>query len=202
MSNYEYIVASLPAISLEWKFGEGDSFGSLVSQIKSLLDKADRKTVDRLLDGYKEECMTAEFYEDCLKHPNPFIRKFFAFDLHVRNAKARFLNKAFGRPEEQDTIRIPVTGEFAWEARLSDSLAKTDLLERERSMDALMWDAIGEMTRFNYLDLDVILGFIARLHIVARWLELDEQAGREMFVSLVDEVRSTFKGVEYVAPQE
>ena len=69
-------------------------------------------------------------------------------------------------------------------------------------MDALMWDAIGEMTRFNYFDLDVILGFIARLHIVARWLELDEQAGREMFVSLVDEVRSTFKGVEYVAPQE
>ena len=33
--------------------------------------------------------------------------------------------------------------------------------------------------------------------IIQRWLKLDEQTGREMFRRLVEEVRGTFKGVEY-----
>ena len=202
MNNYEYIIASLPALSLDWKFGEGDSFGSVVAEIKSRLGKDDGKAVDFLLDGYKEECMTKEFYEASLRHSNTFIRKFFAFDLNVRNGKARFLNKAFGRPPEMDTIQVGAAGEFSREAALGEALAKTDLLERERSLDELMWNEIDQMTRFNYFDLDSILGYIARLHIIARWLELDEKTGREMFVRLVDEVRATFKGVDYVPPQE
>ena len=32
---------------------------------------------------------------------------------------------------------------------------------------------------------------------IRRWLLLDEEAGRAMFKRLVDEVRGTFKGVEY-----
>ena len=60
-----------------------------------------------------------------------------------------------------------------------------------------MWEKIGNLTTFNYFDIDAILGFITKLNIVARWYKLDEQTGREMFKKLVDEVRGTFKGVEY-----
>ncbi len=42
-----------------------------------------------------------------------------------------------------------------------------------------------------------MLGFLAKLHIIARWAELDEQAGRARFAALVKEVQSTFKGVDY-----
>ncbi len=45
--------------------------------------------------------------------------------------------------------------------------------------------------------MNVILSFILKLHIIDRWHILDEQTGREMFRKLVDEVRGTFKGVEY-----
>ena len=60
-----------------------------------------------------------------------------------------------------------------------------------------MWDKINEITTFNYFDLDAIPGFIARLHIIGRWFALGEKTGREMFRRLVDEVRGTFKGVNY-----
>ena len=45
--------------------------------------------------------------------------------------------------------------------------------------------------------MEAILAFVAKLKIVDRWLTLDEEQGKEMFKRLVDEVRGTFKGVNY-----
>lgn len=196
MNNYEYIISSLPAISLDWKFGEGASFETYVDWIKSQLSEADIKVVDRLLDGYKDENLTREFYEDALKDGNRFLKEYYTFDLNVRNGKARFLNKAFERPLDQDTIKLE-TGEFPEGPKLEEALNAPDLLSRERGLDSLMWDKINEITTFDYFDLEAILGFIARLHIIGRWFALDEKTGREMFRRLVDEVRGTFKGVKY-----
>ena len=196
MNNYEYIISSLPAISLDWKFGEGASFETYVDWIKSQLSEADIKVVDRLLDGYKDENLTREFYEAALKDGNRFLKEYYTFDLNVRNGKARFLNKAFERPLDQDTIKLE-TGEFPEGPRLEEALNAPDLLSRERGLDSLMWDKILEITTFDYFDLEAILGFIARLHIIGRWFALDEKTGREMFRRLVDEVRGTFKGVNY-----
>lgn len=196
MNNYEYIISSLPAISLDWKFGEGASFETYVDWIKSQLSEADIKVVDRLLDGYKDENLTREFYEAELKDSNRFLKEYYTFDLNVRNGKARFLNKAFERPLDQDTIKLE-TGEFAESPRLEEALNAPDLLSRERGLDSLMWDKILEINTFDYFDLEGILGFIARLHIIGRWFALDEKTGREMFIRLVNEVRGTFKGVKY-----
>ena len=189
MNNYEYIISSLPAISLDWKFGEGASFETYVDWIKSQLSEADIKVVDRLLDGYKDENLTREFYEAALKDSNRFLKEYYTFDLNVRN-------KAFERPLDQDTIKLE-TGEFAEGPRLEEALNAPDLLSRERGLDSLMWDKILETTTFDYFDLEAILGFIARLHIIGRWFALDEKTGREMFIRLVNEVRGTFKGVKY-----
>lgn len=196
MNNYEYIISCLPAISLDWKFGEGASFETYVDWIKSQLSEADIKVVDRLLDGYKDENLTREFYEAALKDSNRFLKEYYTFDLNVRNGKARFLNKAFERPLDQDTIKLE-TGEFAEGPRLGEALNAPDLLSRERGLDSLMWDKILEITTFDYFDLEAILGFIARLHIIGRWFALDEKTGREMFIRLVNEVSGTFKGVKY-----
>ena len=196
MNNYEYIISSLPAISLDWKFGEGTSFDTYVGWIKSQLSDSDIKVVDRLLDGFKDENLNREFYEAALKDKERFIKEYFTFDLNVRNGKARFLNKAFERPIDQDTINLEVC-EFTELQRLDEVLNAPDLLSRERGLDSMMWEKILQITTFNYFDLDAILGFIARLHIIGRWFALDEKTGREMFHRLVDEVRGTFKGVNY-----
>lgn len=201
MNNYEYIISSLPAISLDWKFSNGESFGSYVAWIKTQLDSSDIKTVNCLLQGFKDENLIPEFYEAALKSGNSFIRDYFTFDLNVRNGKARFLNKAFDRPEDQDTIEIE-TGEFQEAEALSAALQNPDLLSREQSLDSLMWNKISQLCIFNYFDINAVLAFIAKLRIIGRWLSLDENAGREMFRKLVDEVRGTFGGVEYAAPSE
>lgn len=196
MNNYEYIISSLPAISLDWKFGEGASFDTYVEWIKSQLSESDRKVVDRLLDGFKDENLTKEFYEAAVKDGNRFIKEYFTFDLNVRNGKARFLNKAFERPLDQDTVRLD-TGEFPEAQSLDEALNAPDLISRERGLDSLTWNKILEINTFDYFNLEAVLGFIARLRIIGRWFSLDEKTGREMFIRLVDEVRGTFKGVKY-----
>jgi hypothetical protein len=90
-----------------------------------------------------------------------------------------------------------VAAEFEEAPALEAVFDLGDILARERGIDDLMWDKISALTTFHYFDIEVILGFVAKLNIVARWFRLDEQTGREMFKKLVDEVRGTFKGVEY-----
>ena len=206
MGNYEYIVASLPDITTGWKFGEKGP-QDYIEEIVSLCSKKDNELIDFLLSGYMDENLNEEFYIKALSHKNRFIREFFRFDMNVRNAKVTYLNKALDRPAGKDVLTfsedapeavlMTVEAEFEEADDLETILNSGDILTRERGIDDLVWEKISKLTTFNYFDIDAILGFITKLNIVARWYKLDEQTGREMFKKLVDEVRGTFKGVEY-----
>ena len=195
MNNYHYIIAGLPDLSRDWMAGETDA-DAIIGEIKKLCSSRDVSVIEFLEDGYIAENLTEEFYLKALSHGNRFIREWFSFDLDVSNAKVRYLNRSLGRNTDKDIISIPGREPEDME-KLDAVLAGTDILSRERGMDDLYWAKAEELTLFHYFDLTVILSFIARLKIIDRWMKLDEGKGREMFRSLVDEVMSTFKGVEY-----
>ena len=197
MDNYEYIISSLPVLSPEVKPGE-PSRDSIMDFIREQLSKRDNDVVDLLLRGHDETQLGEAFYQEALSHPDRFIREYFRFDLNLRNAKVRFLNKALDRPESQDIFLEP-EGVFEEAPGVQAALATTDILARERALDDIRWEKISALNLFDYFNLDTILGFIARYRITRRWSVLDEQAGRELFRKLVQEVRGTFKGVEYNA---
>lgn len=210
MSNYHYIVASLPVLSPDYRFTK-DSPAQLLEEILELSSDKDRELIETLRSGWDKDNLTPEFYARVLAHRNRFIRDYFFFDLCVRNAKVEFLNKQVGRPagtdvlvpahtdEESGETTVTELPDFEQASRTQAALDAPDLLSRERALDQLYWDKIDELTTFDWFTIETILGFIARLHIVARWFELDEQAGREKFRTLVDEVRGSFKGVDYKA---
>lgn len=205
MNNYEYIIASLPDLTTGWKFGEKGP-EDYIEEVISLCSAKDREVIEFLLSGFESGNLDVSFYRKALGHENGFIRDYFLFDLNVRNAKVRYLNRALGRPADMDVMtlntedeenNIVEDAEFEEAAELDIVLGGNDILARERGMDDLVWDKICSLTTFSYFDLDAILGFMAKLNIVARWYRLDEQTGRDMFRRLVEEVRGTFKGVEY-----
>ena len=206
MKNYEYIIASLPDITTGWKFGEKGP-EDYIEEIVSLCSEKDQELISFLMSGYEDENLSADFYAKALTHKDQFIREYFRFDLNVRNAKVKYLTKALGREMSRDVLTFgedtdqavldAVAEEFEEAADLETVLNTGDILYRERGIDDLVWEKIESLTTFNYFDIDAVLGFITKLNIVARWYRLDEQTGREMFKKLVDEVRGTFKGVEY-----
>lgn len=197
MNNYEYIVASMPDIRPGWNFGDKGP-DAYIGEIRELCSDRDRELVDLLLSGYDDSNLNEEFYRKVTSHRNRFIREYFSFDMNVRNMKVQYLNRSLGRPAEKDVMVLSEEpAEFGEAPAVAAVLSKEDILSRERGLDDIMWEKIDSITTFDYFDIEAILGFIAKLQIVARWFRLDEQQGREMFRKLVEEVRGTFKGVEY-----
>ena len=196
MNNYEYIIASLPDFTPD-KGPAAESPEEIIEFVHSQLEEKDLALAGILEDGWNGDKLNLEFYEQALAQKNRFLREYFAFDLAVRNAKVRHLNKALGRPEDTD-IFLPIEEpDQELEATLDKIYEDTDILAKERAIDRLVWDRIDEITTFDYFDIDAILGFLAKLHIAQRWMVLDEESGRAMFRQLTQEVRSTFKGVNY-----
>ena len=195
MNNYVYIVSCLPVLTPDATL-DADA---VIEDVLSQCSERDRETISFMLDGFDGEKLSADFYRKALSHPSAFIRGWFGYDLDVRNAKARYLNRAFGRPEEMDTVVLgeDEEREFDDAPLLQGILSTEDILGREKALDDLAWKKIDELTVFDYFDLDAILGFLAKLKITDRWLKLDPATGRELFRRFTEEVRATFKGVDF-----
>ncbi|MBQ0093783.1 MAG: DUF2764 family protein [Bacteroidales bacterium] len=194
MSNYEYIIAGLPVLQ---RTADGIPAGfdaeELIAGIRSALEGKDAAGLDLLLQGFDPDSLNADFYAAALKNRSDFIRKYFEYDLLVRNTRTVWLNRSLGRDELTDTVTLPGMEDpdpFEVQA-INEVLSRSDILERERELDTLMWNRIEEINVMKVFDLDVILGFTACLKIVDRWLKLDPETGRGLFRKLVEEIRSS-----------
>ena len=194
MNNYEYIIASLPVLQAGYR-GPLDTEG-LLEEIREQLSATDAASLQLVLDGWNTSELNEEFYASAAKSRSAFIREYFLYDRQLRNAKVAWLNKSLGRPEGQDIMPAPgadtTDEDFEDQARAAEVLAGSDILERERGLDNLLWERIDSLTIMHVFDLDVILGFAAKLQIVNRWLKLDETTGRELFARLVSDMKSQY----------
>ena len=211
MSNYEYIISSLPYLTMDFKYPGQAGFNSVISDIKRDLDERDQSLVEFLLKGFSDKDLDNDFYAAALKHRNRFLREYFRFDLNLRNAKVRYLNAQLGREPDLDVMTgedpeaddVDIDGfrfsggEFEEALKVDNILSGTDLVAREKGLDDILWDKIDNLAIFHYFDIEAVLAYIAKLHIVTRWLNLDEEVGRDVFRRLLKDVRGTYKGVKY-----
>ncbi|MBQ9701546.1 MAG: DUF2764 family protein [Bacteroidales bacterium] len=210
MSNFEYIIASLPYLTVDYKYEEGQGFYTVLEEIRRDLSEKDNAALDVLLDGFDAQKLGPEFYAAAFKSSEKFLREYFRFDLMLRNAKVRYLNRELGRPEETDVVNPwnedegeeAPQWEFEEQRPIQLALEGASLLDREKQLDDITWKKIASLETFHYFDLTAVLAYVAKLHIVDRWLALDEEKGRELFHKLVQEVKGTFAGVNYQGKEE
>ena len=67
-----------------------------------------------------------------------------------------------------------------------------NILEREREMDMLYWNKIGDIVIYDVLSFNIILAFLAKANIIARWNRLDPASGEKLFRQFVNEVNETY----------
>ena len=199
MNNYEYIIASLPLLSPDATNVQVDA-DEVIADIRSQCSKKDNSLIDFLMEGYNQETLGRDFYLKALSHRDKFIREYFAFDLELRNAKVRYINSALGRAPMQDIVVLDQSEDAQQpepDPEMDAVFVADDLIQREKKIDDFIWEKVENLTLMELFTMDRILAFIVKLRIIDRWMKLDEQKGREMFRRLVDEIRGTFKGVEY-----
>jgi hypothetical protein len=207
MRNYQYIIAGLPDIALDFESGNFN-LDSIISHIVEYSSKKDARWIDWVLFGLKEENLNNHFYRAALKSKNRFVREYFGFDLMLRNIQAAYIARKtqqspdpflIGNTSITESLRLSKSQDFGLSqevelaSKLIQILENPNILEREQLMDQLRWNKANEICTFNYFDIDVILSFILRSYILKRWRELDKKRGEELFVKLIEEVRGTYK---------
>lgn len=195
--NYTYIVASMPALSPDWR-PEPGRCRAMLEWIKSQLSPDDAGIVEYVEQGFRQDDMPKEdFYRKAAVHRNRFVRSFFTADMYLKNAKVEYLNRTLGRPDGQDVLHIEDAGENTDRDRTEAIFRNTDLLSREREIDGYLWEKADEFSLFEYFSLDNILAIAAKLCIIERWASLDYETGRKLLRQLVKEVRGTYGKIEF-----
>ena len=183
MDNYEYIVASLPVLRPEDSRSDNVNAEALIAEIREQLSGRDQAVLDQLLAGYDDEQLTEDFYRQILRNKNRFLREWFRFDLDLRNATVGYLNHQLHRAPDHDKILLEEREmeEFPELEAAEHILRGKDILQRERGLDELRWHKVDEITLLDYFDLETLLGYVAKLKIIDRWLQLDPDSGGREF---------------------
>jgi len=191
VNNYVYIIASLPTFNDTDRSCSGLDADAVIEGIREQLGESDLKTFDFFLKGYEAEELTADFYAKSQESRHSFVKDYFLFDLNVRNTKVEYLNKELGRAEGTDTVSIGELDDFDEREKVEEVLHSSDILERERGLDDIMWKKISELSALENFSLNLVLSAVAKIKIIDRWLKLDADAGRELFRKFVDEIRNS-----------
>lgn len=202
MDNYHYIIAGLPDLVLS---ADNKSFSYDMLREAVYLSSApkDRRLIEWLEFGSKEENLNPHFYRAALQCKNPFIRAYFALDLEIRNRKVDFI-------QQKENTRAADSGQYKilpenyipleFTPEEADQLKKVfgteNILEKEQLLDKFKWDFLSAFNPYGIFNMNLILAFLAKGKLIDRWNKLDKKTGQEMFKRLVDEVRGTFTGIK------
>ena len=147
-----------------------------------------------------EDYLAGLYYEFAMKSSNRFLQKWFEFNLNINNLltaiacrKHDFDPKAMiiGQNEISNTIRqsnardFGLSGMFDQLEVLMRIAEETDLLEREKKIDALKWEWLDENTFFHYFGVEKVLAFVLKVEMLERWRMLSVEKGAQIFRELL-----------------
>ncbi|MCF8233795.1 MAG: DUF2764 domain-containing protein [Bacteroidales bacterium] len=155
-----------------------------------------------------ENQLTWEYYRYVTELKNTFLSEYFRFEWNLKNVMTGLMTRKYDRSVEGELVGedmlthsirkshakdFGIANEFPEVELLISVSEKTDLLEREKEIDLLKWKHIDQLNTFNYFTIEVILGHVLKTEMVNRWLQLDEESGREMFKQLLNDMKNSFK---------
>ncbi len=205
MNNFPYIIAGLPQLALDFE-SRKSNFDALVNQIYINCSKKDQKLIDWLLFGIQESNLTHHFYRMLKKLDSPFMKEYFEYDLILRNIKVAFLTRKNKISADQfltvdtyinDLLKTSKAPDFGLTMvmegapKILQIMDLSDLLDREQQLDLLKWNKATEICTFRLFDMNVILCFILKASIIARWNKLDKAEGAKFLKLLISELRSS-----------
>ena len=66
----------------------------------------------------------------------------------------------------------------------------TELVEREKKLDALRWNWMEDAIFFDYFTVERIFAFLLKLEMIERWISLDKERGNQLFRSIIESLKN------------
>lgn len=151
--------------------------------------------------------LTGMYYDFLLAHPNRFIREYFEFSLNIKNLitalncrkhRCDISREIIGKNSFAESLRTSNLRDFGLEDydyvdKVIQLMGETNLVERERKLDMMIWDFIDTRITFKYFRLENIVVFLICLSIVERWIGMKSETGRRIFTEMVERFRTSFR---------
>lgn len=155
-----------------------------------------------------EDQLTWLYYDYVRNCENEFLRKWFDFDLNLKNIVAGinvrkhklngekiYIGDSFiVQAVKKSTLKdFGLSNDFEYMEKLLIIQENENFLEREKAMDILRWNFLDEQNTFNYFSIEVLLAYIIKLNIIERWLVLDKETGESMFRKLLNDLEKSYE---------
>ncbi len=204
-NQYELSKFSYEDFDLEFS---DDSEGALPDYMYKFVEIYKDEELSKDVNKTWENLLTEMYYEYVLKTKNKFLKQWFEFNQNLNNIIIGYNCRKFEMEAEQQLLGdnfvtrailnsnakdFGLETELEYVSEILNLAENENLMAREKGLDQLKWDKVEEITLFDYFTIDVILAYTIKLDIAYRWLELDEETGREMFKKIIDDLKSGFE---------
>jgi hypothetical protein len=147
-----------------------------------------------------EDRLSALYYAYAMTCKNSFVAAWFELNLTLTNILTAITcrkyqldraNYIVGSGEVSDKLRTSNARDFDLGDAfnyLPDVLRlaeETDLLQREKKVDALKWEWLSDNTFSGVFDIESVLAYLLKLELLERWTTLNKTTGEKAFRQLV-----------------
>jgi len=199
---YEYLLAGLPELKA------GADVPVSLEKLDELFDEqlcaSDKSLLDLLRVPLDEETLATG-----LKSSNRFVRAWFAFNRDMNNVLVAQIcrkhgfdpkTQIVGEGEVAEHLRTHTQQkDFGLNEVMDDpqpllALAGIDdLMQREKSMDAIRFEWLQDQTEFDFFSAEMVFAYYLEAQMLHRWSLLTVEEGERVFRELVADMK---KGVK------
>ncbi len=151
-----------------------------------------------------EKALFGAYYGECAESSCSFLRRWAETDRNIRNISTAVVARTKGIAVEDvvvgdgyivDQLTKSSAADFGLRGELSyiDGLIsaindEVNMVEKEHKIDLIRWDESTELLSFDYFNINMIMSYLVKVNIVARWAILDPKRGRELFDAMVGDL--------------
>ena len=166
-------------------------------------DDEDRDEENVISDSFERALFDA-YYRDLAASKCSFLRAWGEFDRNLRNISAALAAREAGRSVSDvvvgggdvvDQLKHSSAADFGLRGELQyiDSVISAvsdekNIVEKERKIDKVREAYAWDIASFDFFNINFILSYLVRVNIVARWMLLSPEVGRDMLNRLMSDL--------------
>jgi hypothetical protein len=166
-------------------------------------DDEDRDEESVINDSFERALFDA-YYKDLAASKCSFLRAWGEFDRNLRNISAALAAREAGRSvadvvvgggDVVDSLKHSSAADFGLrgelqyiDAVISAVSDERNIVEKERKIDKVREAYAWDIASFDFFNINFILSYLVRVNIVARWMLLSPEVGRDMLNRLMSDL--------------
>jgi len=148
------------------------------------------------------------FYDHLNSDDSDFVKKYFEFELNLRNISNAISMRINGKIDREkliyhgdyieniiksNTLDMGLADEFTFIPKLIEAYNTADLIKIEKTIDEIRWNWIEQETDLDFFGAPVVFGYMIKLISVERWLSIDTPKGKAVLDELINRIRESVK---------